>query len=184
MPTTAAVIWSGRAMWSRPSHATIHIAAILCALALGASLSGCDQKPAFVFVLEAPQSIDVVASASARAVGVGEVIVLTAQRTTRGTWKRIASRDLKPDQCWMAALPPEHEAAVADNLHWVVDPQGAATFNTDFRPDHARTVVLSKEGVFTFTASTAVWCEPRAVSAPPFHVEVTQAPRPPPTASP
>jgi hypothetical protein len=72
----------------------------------------------------------------------------------------------------MAALPPEEEAEVADNLHWVVEPPGAATFNTDFRPDHTRAVALSKEGVFSFTPSTSVWCEPgRIVSAPSLQVE-------------
>lgn len=79
-----------------------------------------------------------------------------------------------PGQCWMAALPPEQEAEVADNLHWVVEPEGAAKFNIDFRPDHTRTVALSREGIFTLTPSTAVWCEPgRSVAASPVRVEVT-----------
>lgn len=147
---------------------------ITVGLLIAVGLSACEQKPAFVFVLEAPQRVELVASASSGKVRVGQAVVLTAQRRTRGTWKRIAWRELKEDQCWMAAIPPERETEVADNLHWVVEPQGAATFNTDSRPDRTREVALSREGVFSFRSSTAVWCEPgRSVYAPSIRIEVT-----------
>lgn len=135
-------------------------------------LQGCDRTPEFVFILEAPQAVELAVSASARSIAVGEPVVLYAERKTKGSWRRIHSRELKPDQCWMAVIPPEQEAAVSDNLRWDVEPGGAAAFNTDFRPDHTRTVVLSKPGVFTFTPSTSVWCEPRSVTGPPVQVEV------------
>lgn len=136
-------------------------------------LQACDRMPEFVYVLEAPQVVELTASASSPSIAVGEPVVLYAERRTRGSWLRIPSRDLKPGQCWMAALPPEHEAAVSDNLHWRVEPDGAATFNADFRSDHTRTVVLSKPGVFTLTPSTAVWCEPgRTVVTTPLRIEV------------
>lgn len=154
-----------------PPHAT-PVTAKASLLIVATAIAGCDHRPEFVFVLEAPQVVELAASASVSRVRVGEAVVLYAQRGTRGSWKRIASRELGPHQCWMAALPPEKETAVADNLHWVVDPPGLATFNTDFRSDHTRAVVLSKEGVFSFTASTSVWCEPgRSVPAPPLHIE-------------
>jgi hypothetical protein len=156
----------------RKLHRSLTRTAIGLFLCVG--LSACEQKPEFVFVLEAPQSVELAASASAGKVRVGQAVVLTAQRSTRGTWTRIPWRELKEDQCWMAAIPPESETAVADNLHWVVEPQGAASFNTDSRPDHTREAVFSKEGVVSFSSSTAVWCEPgRSVSAPPIRVEVT-----------
>ena len=117
------------------------------------ALQGCDPKPEFVFVLEAPQTVELAASASSRSVGTGTPVVLYAERTTEGSWSRIPYRELKPDQCWMAAIPPQREAAVADNLHWIVEPANVATFNTDFRSDHTRTVVLSKQGIYTFTPS-------------------------------
>ena len=139
-----------------------------------AFLLGCDRKPEFVFVLEAPQVVELEASASERRVTTGEALVLHAQRRANGTWKRIPSRELEPDQCWMAAVPPEQETAVADNLHWVVEPAGAATFNTGSRPDRTRTVSLSKPGVYSITPSTDVWCEPgRRVAATALRVEVT-----------
>jgi hypothetical protein len=139
-----------------------------------ALLQGCDRTPEFVFVLNAPQTVGLAASASTLSARVGEPVVLYAERRTEGSWTRIPSKELKPDQCWMAALPPEREAAVADNLHWRVEPEGAAVFNIDVRPDHTRTVVLSKPGVVTLTPSTSVWCEPgRSVAASPLRIEAT-----------
>lgn len=139
-----------------------------------ALLQGCDRTPEFVFVLNAPQTVELAASASTLSTRVGDPVVLHAERKTRGSWTRIRSRELKPDQCWVAALPLEREAAVADNLHWVVEPEGAAVFNTDVRPDRTRTVVLSKPGVYKLTPSTSLWCEPgRAVRASPLRIEAT-----------
>lgn len=156
----------GPRQWHPPSLASGFALAMV-------ALQGCDRTPEFVFILEAPQAVELAASASARSVGVDEPVVLHAERSTSGSWTRIRSRELKPDQCWMAALPPQREPAVADNLHWIVEPGGAASFNTDFRPDHTRTVVLSKPGIYTLTPSTAVWCEPgRAVAATPLRIEV------------
>lgn len=144
------------------------------ALIAAALLPGCERKPEFVFVLEAPQVVELAAWASTHRVAAGEPLILQARRTTSGTWKRIPSRDLKPDQCWMAVVPPEEETAVADNLQWVVEPDGAATFNTGTRSDRARTVSLSMPGAYTITPSTSVWCEPgRSVAAPPLRIEVT-----------
>jgi hypothetical protein len=150
---------------------SISIASYVLAAAL---LQGCDRTPDDVFVLNSPQAVELAASASARSVPIGEPVVLFAERRTKGSWRRIPSKELKPGQCWIAALPPEREAEVSDNLHWRVEPEGAAKFNVNVRQDHTRTVVLSKVGVFSFTPSTAVWCEPgRSVSASPLRIEVT-----------
>lgn len=153
----------------RKLHSSFAATGCLLAVVL---LQGCDRTPEFVFVLEAPQTVELAASASARSIAVGEPVVLYAERRTKGSWTRIPSKELKPDQCWMAALPPEQEAAVADNLHWIAEPAGAAMFNTGFRPDRTRTVVLSKPGAVKLTPSTSVWCEPgRSVPASPLLVE-------------
>jgi len=146
-------------------------AGYLLALAL---LQGCDRTPEFVFVLNAPQKIELAASASTLRTPVGVPVVLHAERKTEGSWTRIPSRELKPGQCWVAALPLEREAEVADNIRWIVEPEGAAVFNIDVRPDHTRTVVLSKPGVFTLTPSTSVWCElSRSVPGSPLRIEAT-----------
>lgn len=147
------------------------IASLVC---LAVTLQSCDRMPEFVFVREAPQAVTLTASASARQIRVGDAVVLHVERRTTGVWRRMASKDLQADQCWMAAVPPEHEPEVADNVHWIVDPPGAATFNTGFRSDHTRTVVLSGEGRFALSARTTLWCEPgRSVTAPPVVVDAT-----------
>jgi hypothetical protein len=152
-------------------NSTFTLPGYLLAVAL---LQGCERTPEFVFVLNAPQTVGLTASASTLSARVGEPVVLYAERKTQGSWTRIPSKELKPHQCWVAALPPEREAAVADNIHWIVEPEGGAVFNIDVRPDHTRTVVLSKPGVFTLTPGTSVWCEPgRSVPASPLRIEAT-----------
>jgi hypothetical protein len=127
-----------------------------------------------VFVLASPQAVELAASSSVSTAAVGESVVLHAKRSTKGTWKRISSRDLKADQCWMAVVPPEQEEEVADNLHWRVEPTDAARFNTDFRPDHTRIVVPLQSGEIRLTPSTSVWCEPgRSVAAAPLTIKVS-----------
>jgi hypothetical protein len=124
--------------------------------------------------LQAPQAVELAASASAQSVKAGVPVVLHAQRQTQGSWKRIPSRDLAPDQCWMAAVPPTKEPEVADNVLWREEPASAAKFSIDFRPDRTRSVTLSEAGLYTFTPSTSVWCElGRSVRAEPFQITVT-----------
>jgi hypothetical protein len=103
----------------------------------------------------------------------GDPIVLHVERRTQGTWKRIRNKQRAPDQCWMARPPPEAEPEVADNVLWRVEPGGTARFNTDFRADRTRELVLSAPGRFTVSASTGGWCEPgRSFAAPPIQIDV------------
>jgi len=142
-------------------------------MVLLSALTGCDQMPEFVFILEFPQTVVLTTTASPLRVHIGDKVVLSAQRVTKGIWKRIPSKLLTPEQCWMAAIPPERESEVADNLHWVVNQSDSAKYNTDFRPDHTRAVTMSAAGMFSFSASTSIWCEPgRTITAPPLRVEV------------
>lgn len=137
-----------------------------------ASALGCTEEPEFVYVLEAPQSVSLVAYASAARVFAGEPIVLHVQRRTSGVWKRIPMKSRAPDQCWMRRPPPESENEVADNVRWTVNPEGIARFNIDFRSDHTRQVWFSQAGKFTLTPSTAVWCERRSIAGPAVEIEV------------
>jgi len=145
----------------------------LLALMAQALLAACDRPPASVYVLEAPQSIELAASASAQTVKMGMPVVLHARRKTQGVWKRIPSKELKPEQCWIAAPPPTEELEVADNVRWRAEPAGAARFNIDFRSDRTREVNFAAPGVYTFVSSTGAWCEPsRQQSAAPVRVTV------------
>lgn len=146
---------------------------LVCTL-LAALATGCDREPEFVYVLEAPQTVELFASASVTTVLAGKPVVLHAQRRTSGLWKRIRMKERAPDQCWVQRPPPQSEPEVADNLHWTVVPEGSARFNIDYRSDRTRLVTLPHAGQFTLTPTTAVWCEQgRSVAAPPIHIEVT-----------
>jgi hypothetical protein len=136
-------------------------------------LPGCERPPPFVYVLQAPQSIELATSASASAVNVGGSLVLHARRTTSGVWKRIESKTLQSDQCWMAVVPPTNEPEVADNLLWRVEPSTGVTFNTNLRANRTREVTIDQPGTYTFSATTGAWCEAgRTVAAQSFTVVV------------
>ncbi|MGH7469093.1 MAG: hypothetical protein ACRENP_14145 [Longimicrobiales bacterium] len=49
---------------------------------------------------------------------------------------------------------------VADNLRWLVEPAGAASFNAGIRNDHIREVRFSRVGVYSVSAQSAAWCAP------------------------
>ena len=126
-----------------------------------------------MYVLEAPQKVELAASASSSRINAGDTAVLHVQRWTAGVWKRIRMRELSPGRCWMRRPPPKFEAEVADNVNWQVAPTTSARFSA-FRPDHTRLVLLPDTGVFTLTASTSVWCEPgRSVAEQSLKIQVT-----------
>ena len=107
------------------------------------------------------------ASASVGTAKAGVPFVLHASRTTHGIWNRIESKDLQPDQCWMAVIPPTSEPEVADNVLWRAEPSAGVRFNTDFRSNRTREVTVTNPGIYTFAASSGPWCEPgRTVTAP------------------
>jgi hypothetical protein len=146
---------------------------LFTALPLLMAMHGCDRPPSVVYILQAPQAVELATSASARRVKPDTPVVLHATRQTRGTWKQILSSDLAPDQCWMAAIPPTDEPEVADNVLWRVEPALGVTFNTDFRPGRTREVTMAAPGIYTFVASTGALCEPgRSVSAAAIQVTV------------
>jgi hypothetical protein len=147
---------------------------LLILVATMALTAACDGKPAFVYVLMSPQTVEVAASASATKILRGRSAVLHATRRTAGQWRRIPRSELRPDQCWMQQIPPQSEDEVADNLHWSVAPAGPARFNLDFRSDHTRLVILPDAGEFTLTPTSGVWCEPgRSVTGSAIRIEVS-----------
>ena len=126
------------------------------------ALCACSGERDLVYVpVDAPQA-EVTVRASSAEVGVGEVVVLHAQRRYRAEWKQVPRHTLTPAQCWMQRPPPDLEPEVADNLRWQVSVPSAATFNTAPRPDRAREVVFSAPGEYVLNASSAVWCGPPA----------------------
>ena len=88
---------------------------MLCASLLLALMAGCEQKAKLVYVLEGPQTVTLIPSASASSVQQGGTVVLSVERRTSGKWKQVPLNEVG-GQCWLHRPPPESEAQVADDL--------------------------------------------------------------------
>jgi hypothetical protein len=58
------------------------------------------------------------------------------------------------------ALDPGEEPEVSDNLRWIAEPDGPASFNVAYRSDHTREVQFSTPGQYRLRATSALWCKP------------------------
>ena len=90
-------------------------------------------------------------------VRVGEPLTLHARRSS-GPWVEVARRNLPTDACWIARPPLPDEPEVADNLRWVVEPEGRATFNLGLNEDHTRVVRFTEPGRYALHAISSMWC--------------------------
>jgi hypothetical protein len=144
---------------------------VTAALAFAA---GCSQQQPMVYVLEGPQEVRLVSSASTTQVKRGETVVLHVERRVTGNWKQIPRDQLTPGQCWLYTKPPELEQEVADNVEWVVEPEDAVRFNGEFRMDHTRIATMMMPGRVKLTPFTAVRCEKdRVEEGPAIRIEVS-----------
>lgn len=128
--------------------------------ATGLLLASCESDPALVYVPTEPARVFVAASLSAEEVRVGEKVILYASRVNKGRWKQVKRNSLPRDACWLSRPPLDTEDAVADSIHWTVQPEGYARFNIDYRADHTRTVAFSAPGEYRIRGSSAVSCGP------------------------
>jgi hypothetical protein len=136
-------------------------------------VAGCERREPFVYVLESPQSVVLVASASASKVQQGETVVLHVERRTSGRWKQISRDELTYGQCWVYRPPAESEE-VAHDVQWAVVPAGAVEFLTEYRLDQTRAAKMSAKGRIKLTPISAVKCEDdRSVTGPSIEIEVS-----------
>src|SRR3990170_5334263 len=124
------------------------IAALLFPAVL-AAIAGCEQRAPSVYVLEAPQSVVLTASASASTVQQGETVVLRVERRTSGKWKQISRDELTPDQCWVYRPPVEVEPEAAHSVQWEVVPEGAVRLHADYQLDQTRVATMVAKGKVT-----------------------------------
>jgi len=137
-------------------------------------LAGCERKAPMVYVLESPQSVSLVSSASASKAQQGDTVVLHLERRTSGKWKQIPRDEVQRGQCWLYRPPAESEAEVADNVHWEVVPEDAVRFNEEYRLDHTRIATMKVTGRIELTPLSAVPCEAdRVVAGPTIAIEVS-----------
>ncbi|HLS79916.1 MAG TPA: hypothetical protein VK025_00740 [Steroidobacter sp.] len=137
-------------------------------------LAGCEQRAPSVYVLESPQSVELIAAASASHVRQGETVVLHVERRTSGEWKAISRDQLRSGQCWVYRPPPQVEPEVAHSLQWEVDPEGAVEFHTDYQLDQSRVATMLAKGTVRLTPISTVKCEDdRLVVGPTIEIEVS-----------
>lgn len=137
-------------------------------------LAACEQRGPTVYVLESPQSVTLVPSASASNIEQGAAVVLQVERRTMGKWKQIPRDELQRGQCWVYRPPAESEAEVADKVQWEIVPEDAVRFNAEYRLDHTRIATPLVKGKVTLTPLSPVTCEAdRVVAGPPIEIEVS-----------
>lgn len=126
--------------------------------------SGCEPRPPENVYVPGPSAQETVTISVSKVKGkVGEPLILHASRKTRG-YILVKSSTLPEEACWWRSEPPAEEKEVADNLKWVIEPSGSATFNVNYRSDHARDVVFLKAGKYKLKGYSAVWCPPVTAS--------------------
>lgn len=139
-----------------------------------AVVAGCTQRAPSVYVLEAPQSVELIASASASQVKQGETVVLHVERRTTGKWKQVARDQLAPGQCWVYRPPVEVEPEVANSVQWEVLPENAVRLHAEFQMDQTRVATMAAKGTITLTPISPVKCEEeRRVAGPSIEIEVS-----------
>ena len=149
-------------------------APLVCAAALLAFAAGCEQQAPKVWVVESPQEVTLMASASASKVPLGESVTLHVERRTSGQWKQIPRDQLRPGQCWLYRPPPQSEAEVADSVEWQSTPKHGISYGAEVRMDRKRVVTLRASGTVTLVPLSPVPCEPgRVVQGPPIQIEVS-----------
>jgi hypothetical protein len=136
-----------------------------------ALLAACRSEPSQVYVPAGEPQVELLVSASATEVAVGEPVILRAERRSRGEWKVVERSSLAAGQCWVSTPPPEREAEVADNLRWTAVP-AAARFNTAYRTDRTREVVFLQAGTFTLESTADFWCSTVNTHGKPIAIRV------------
>lgn len=127
-----------------------------------------------MYVLESPQSIELIASASASNVQQGATVVLHVQRRTSGKWKQVPRGKLTAGQCWVYRPPVALEPEVAHSVQWEVIPENAVRFHTDYRLDQTRAATMMTKGTVKLTPVSPVKCEnDRTVAGAAIEIEVS-----------
>ena len=148
-----------------PRPASLFLASVLF-------LSCSRPPPSRVFIPREENITRVSISVSATRVRVDEPVLLFAQRSNAG-FVEVSLEDVPEGVLWWRSEPPSLEKEVADNLRWIVEPEGKALFNTDFRGDHTREVRFPEPGSYRITGVSALY-GPRPVSSNSVLIEVVE----------
>jgi hypothetical protein len=70
--------------------------------------------------------------------------------------------------------PVEVEPEVAQSLQWVVEPEGAVEFHTEYQMNQSRVATMMTKGTIKLTPVGKIQCEEgRTVEGTPLEIEVT-----------
>jgi hypothetical protein len=122
----------------------------------GGLTPGCSRVPDYVFIPADEYKLTVEIVVPPRGT-VDEWVPLRASRHS-GPWKKIPYSQLPPETFWFELPPPASEREVADNLHWVSEPLGAARFDLPQQTDpgsHQRHVMFSRPGTYRLWGDNA-----------------------------
>lgn len=150
---------------------SIPLRILLFAAFTATSACGNPPPPAEVFIPGPEATTTVSVSASSAHAAVGEPVVLTAERRASG-FIQVPIGKVPEGVGWWRSEPPSYEESVADNLRWMVQPEGQSRFNTDFRPDHKRIVQFTSPGVYRLHGISALY-GPSTVRSNEITIEVT-----------
>lgn len=138
-----------------------------------AGLAGCSEpRGSLVYVLDGEQTVTLTPAATELTAQQGEAIALSVARQVTGNWRQVPLNEAR-GRCWQYRPPAASEPEVADDVQWIVDPEGSVQFHLEYRFDHKRLVTPIQKGTITLTPVTTVPCEPeRRVEGPPITIEV------------
>ena len=128
--------------------------------------------PAKVFIPGPDVSTTVTISVSTKKAAVDEPVILYASRTSSG-FVEMPYGDVPSGVQWWRQMPPAYENEVAANLKWIVEPEGKAQFNTNFRKDFTREVRFSEPGTYKLYGISSAY-GPKPVTSKTVTIEVTE----------
>ena len=146
-----------------------HVPGLIIVLAL---VAGCydPPPPEKVFVPGPDARVSITVSASTLSAAVDEPIVLYTSRRTSGYVEKLFSEVPEGVQ-WWRQMPPAYEKEVAGNLRWIVEPEGKAKFNANFRKDLTKEVRFTEPGTYELYGVSSAY-GPEAVSSKTVTIEV------------
>ena len=128
--------------------------------------------PEKVFIPGPDVSTTVTISVSTKKAAVDEPVILYASRTSSG-FVEMPYNDVPSGVQWWRQMPPAYEKEVAANLKWIVEPEGKAQFNTNFRKDFTREVRFSEPGTYKLYGISSAY-GPKPVSSKTIVLEVVE----------
>ena len=136
------------------------VAKSLPPLLVGLLLAACGGDDTVVYVPGTGfvEALRVTTARGGRAsVGVGQPVEIHAQRRS-GPWVAVAAGDVEEGQCTSPTLPNQLEAEVADDVTWLIEPEGHATLRPAEEGRGSLEILFDSVGTYRLTAESPSPC--------------------------